>query len=66
MPMDPAKRTLLIICSILIAVFLILSFSRPWFFFDDLIYYGIIAAIIIGMLSCNDDSFRGIPGLAWS
>ncbi|MBN2150300.1 MAG: hypothetical protein JW839_02525 [Candidatus Lokiarchaeota archaeon] len=64
--MDPTKRTLVIICSILATALLVLSFANPLFFFDDLIYYGIIAAIIIGMIACNDGSFRGIPGLAWS
>ncbi len=41
------------------------SFLNPWFFFDDLIYYGIIAAIIIGILACNGGSFQGSPGFAW-
>jgi hypothetical protein len=56
----------MIICSVIATGVLGLSFLNPFFFFDDLIYYGIIAAIIIGMLACNDGSFRGIPGIAWS
>nr|MDO8086763.1 hypothetical protein [Candidatus Sigynarchaeum springense] len=64
--MDPAKRTLVIIGSVLATALLGLSFLNPVIFFDDLIYYGIIAAIIIGMLACNDGRFRGVPGIAWS